>query len=1174
MVASEASATGELGEGQRETVSHHPRPLNTGSRSRAAAGIGRRSRLQARTPILALLAGVLLALAAAAPTPALAAGCTPEAPCGMNFEEAFSHYTTGDPHEVLAYIEGGINWHLSQAKELVDSIYVNWHELPVPCTGSTMVVGGVSESCHTVYSSSEADYDVNHDGVVNAEDWANDSRVHDSNGNGYIDPEDLIVAFSDGSDHDHNGYVNDISGWDFYDNQNDPATEDSTYEHSDGQMLVLHRECPKCLIEPIKAGNEALDMTDALAKAWLFAGDSGASVIVSVTADLGYSSFMREAVSYLESKGVAMLESSNDFDSVDHQGGMFWPYVIPGNGALATGKEKWIRSNLTSWGAHNILTGATTGGSTSESTPTLGGAIALLQSYGRKAAAEHLISAPLNGPETEQVLFATAKRITETGLGWPGGPGEWNPQYGYGIPNVYNAMKAVAADEVPPVGRIDSPAWYSLSDPTRTKSVKVTGTIEAPRSPSFHWVLQAGLGGNPQTWFTIGEGNGKGHFHGKLGTLDMSQIPESFWAAQFALSKTKELETAEQYAVTLHLAVTDAGGHVGVDRRAINVTHDPSWLKGFPLKLSAGGESQPALVDLQGTGRLDAVFGDSDGYVHAVDPKTHKELPGWPVHTDPESVLVSHEGVEPGYEPIIFDVAVGDLDHSGNLSVIATSVDGKVFVWNAHGELEPGWPQTCDTGVTPLPIPRPALPYTRLPIQGAAGGGPVLYDLDKTGKLDIIEAGWDGYVHVWEPSGSDLAGWPVKVDMPEGFTPAPGYQLINDQKLETTPAIAYLEGPSKPPDIVVRPQYTETKGAGLQLSPFGFAFAYNNSGTPLSGWPVTLPGTLEYYGSAQEFITEGSSDPVAAEPLGTGAGPDDVAVAPAFTPPYLISGAGAILGTFGSMPQFPFLSEVPTTFATTGAFGKVGGTMSFSLAEVGISSFALALEEPNDGGAVKYYESSFPASGGSSLPGFPTTRQGSDFLGEPIIAPVTSGGGPSIVEGGDSNSLQASTSSGALAEGFPKWTTGWTLFSPAAGDLLSDGDTDVVSATREGYLFAWGTSGPASEDNQWWRGQHDEWNTGNYEAVTRPPGAIRKAHWSAGSSTAKFTAPGSTWYEGTPSSYQLELEPQGTTVSDPATVPAGSKQKLEIPAGTTRVGIQAVGPSGLLGQMVWLGESG
>jgi hypothetical protein len=1132
------------------------------------------------TLVCALALALAFAVGPAGPSPARGAeeACasppvTPYGPCGMDLEDAFSHYTTGSPSEVVAYVEGGINWHSSRAKELVGRIYVNWHELPVPCTGSTMVVNGQTRPCETLYSKSETDYDVNHDGFVNAEDWGSDPRVTDSNGNGYIDPEDLIVAFSDGIDHDHNGYANDISGWDFYDHQNDPATEDSTYAHSDGQMLVLHHECPECMIMPIRAGNEALDMTDALAKSWLFAGDSHASVIVSVTADLGYSSFMGRVISHLQNKGVAMVESSNDFDSIDHQGGMFWPYVIPGNGALATSSEKaWTRSNYTSWGAHNVLTGATTGGSTSESTPTIGGAIALLQSYGRQAAAKGLISAPLTGPEAEQLLIATAKRITDPTLPWPGGPGDWNPQYGYGIPNVYRAMQSVAASEVPPVGYMESPGWYALIDPTKRASVRVKGKIQAARSSSFHWVLQAGLGGNPQSWFTIGEGSGTSSYSGLLGTLNTSEIPESFWKAQFGLSKTKELETAEQYAVTLHLSVTDASGRLGEDRRTVNVVHDPSWMKGFPRRLKAGGESQPALVDLQGSGRLDIVFGDANGYVHALDPKTHKELPGWPVHTDPVSVLGPHKTMNAGYEPIISDVAVGDLEHTGDLSVVATTVDGKVFVWSSQGELRPGWPRTCDTGVVPLPIPRPALPYTRLPVQGAAAGGPVLFDMAETGKLDVIQAGWDGYIHVWRPDGSDLPGWPVKVSMPEGFEPESGYVLVDDQKLDTPPAVAYLEGRSKPPDIVVRPQYTETTGAGLQLSPYAFAFAYHADGTPMSGWPVQIPGTIEYYGSAQEFFTEGNAAPVAANAKGSKTGAQDVAIGPVFTPPYLISGNGALHGTYGAVPSFILPSEAPIPFADTGAFGELGGALSFSIAGMGTRSFALALEQPNGGGAINQVESAYPGAGATSaLSGFPAQRQGADPLGEPIIAPVTSSGGPSVIDGGDSNSLQASTSTGALAEGFPKWTTGWNLFSPAAGDLLSTGHVDVVSTTREGYLFAWSTGGPESENTQWWRGQHDEWNSGNYEAVTRPPGAPLKAQWEAGSEQATFLAPGARWYEGTPPSYQLKLEPQGTTQSEPATVPAGSLQTLQIPAGTTRVGIQAVGPTGLLGRMVWLG---
>src|SRR5207249_3423954 len=114
-----------------------------------------------------------------------------------------------------------------------------------------------------------------------------------------------------------------------------------------------------------------------------------------------------------------------------------------------------------------------------------------------------------------------------------------------------------------------------------------------------------------------------------------------------------------------------------------------------------------ALVDLQGTGRLDLVFGDTDGYVHAIDPMTRLELPGWPVHADPTQVVRPHAGVTPGYEPILAPIAVGDLDHTGDLWVAATSTHGKVYVFDASGHLRPGWPQTLGLDVYVPPIPRP-----------------------------------------------------------------------------------------------------------------------------------------------------------------------------------------------------------------------------------------------------------------------------------------------------------------------------------------------------------------------------------------------------------------------------------------------------------------------------------
>src|SRR5206468_2160412 len=194
----------------------------------------------------------------------------PENASGMSVSTAWQNFGSlaiGAPSVVIAYIEAGINWHHGDAQELANKVYLNRGELPPPlCDRSPCVNPGS------------------------------------------------------------------------YDHQNDPATYDSAYGHANNQQKQAAAEtdngiegaglCSGCLLLPIKAGAEALDRDDDLAQAWLFAVDSGASVITSVTADLGYTTFMRQAVEYAWRHGIVMAESSNDFDSTDHQGSLFWPHVL------------------------------------------------------------------------------------------------------------------------------------------------------------------------------------------------------------------------------------------------------------------------------------------------------------------------------------------------------------------------------------------------------------------------------------------------------------------------------------------------------------------------------------------------------------------------------------------------------------------------------------------------------------------------------------------------------------------------------------------------------------------------------------------------------------------------------------------------------------------------------
>src|SRR5438309_8475811 len=120
------------------------RPGGTHVRSRRL-GIG----------VLAAVLGVGVLSVVPAPG-ASATGCktvTTDNRCGMDLERAWKHYTKGDPHVLISYIEGGINWHLDTAKQFADRVFVNWRETPVPCSFKS------ASSCQPRYAKHRGAYD-------------------------------------------------------------------------------------------------------------------------------------------------------------------------------------------------------------------------------------------------------------------------------------------------------------------------------------------------------------------------------------------------------------------------------------------------------------------------------------------------------------------------------------------------------------------------------------------------------------------------------------------------------------------------------------------------------------------------------------------------------------------------------------------------------------------------------------------------------------------------------------------------------------------------------------------------------------------------------------------------------------------------------------------------------
>src|SRR5690606_30802867 len=135
----------------------------------------------------------------------------------------------------------------------------------------------------------------------------------DKNGNGVLDGGDIILNFSDGIDDDDNGYVDDISGWDFMKDDNDPY-DDTRYGHGTGEARDSVAEgndgrgdiggCPKCRYIPRRVADSFIADVNAFAQAVVYATDNGAKVVQCALGTVNMNAFGQAALSYAYFNGV------------------------------------------------------------------------------------------------------------------------------------------------------------------------------------------------------------------------------------------------------------------------------------------------------------------------------------------------------------------------------------------------------------------------------------------------------------------------------------------------------------------------------------------------------------------------------------------------------------------------------------------------------------------------------------------------------------------------------------------------------------------------------------------------------------------------------------------------------------------------------------------------------
>ncbi|NIS35584.1 MAG: alkaline serine protease, partial [Actinobacteria bacterium] len=244
--------------------------------------------------------------------------------------------------------------------------------------------------------------DIDGDGYLTLRDWFAGKDEAESemitmaldgagNQNGIADPGDLITLCSDGVDDDGNGYVDDISGWDTYADDNDPH-DDTRYYHGSGQARLSGASandggtvghCPGCRLLIVRTGDSFIVDAQDYAQSVAFATDSGARIVQAAAGSLNNTTFMRRAHRYAWENGVLLVTSAADENSfhpnypgtANHT--LYTNCLLYGGGNPQSADSYLAYNNCTNYGAQATVN-APGEGCSSEATAVTAGVAGLM----------------------------------------------------------------------------------------------------------------------------------------------------------------------------------------------------------------------------------------------------------------------------------------------------------------------------------------------------------------------------------------------------------------------------------------------------------------------------------------------------------------------------------------------------------------------------------------------------------------------------------------------------------------------------------------------------------------------------------------------------------------------------------------------------------------------------
>jgi len=357
---------------------------------------------------------------------------------------------------------------------------------------------------------------------------------------------------NNGIDDDHNGYIDDVRGWDFTSNTNDPIDHFGHGTHVAGTIAAVGNNGIGVIgiawhaqVMAVKGLSDfGFGDDTTLAPAITYAANNGADVINASWGGQGSSQTIEDAIKYAYSLGVIFVAAAGN-SSQDALN--FFPANSPEAITVSASDSSDALAYFSNFGSKvdvaapgvDILSLQAAGtnlgpvvssgycrlSGTSMATPHVSGTAALVLSQ----------NPTYSNEDVRQAIRASATDI---------GPPGWDTSFGYGR---VNAAAALTLPDVLQV-HITSPAAGTHVNSPVTISGSATG------SNFDHYVLDYGVGLTPSTW-TVLQTSTTPVVSGVLGTFDPSVLPDGTYTIRLTAFDKSNIAFADRIALVVQYAV-------------------------------------------------------------------------------------------------------------------------------------------------------------------------------------------------------------------------------------------------------------------------------------------------------------------------------------------------------------------------------------------------------------------------------------------------------------------------------------------------------------------------------------------------------------------------------------------------------------------------------------------